>query len=78
MPIVPLFGHADAQQRLRDAVARGNLPSSLLIQGPRGVGKQRLAIWLAQLLLCDTRGQEPCGACRSCRFVLELTHPDLH
>jgi DNA polymerase-3 subunit delta' len=78
MPIAPLFGHGEARQRFRDAVLRRTLPASLLIQGPRGVGKQRLAIWLAQLLLCEQPATAPCGACRSCRFVGELTHPDLH
>jgi len=78
MPIVPLVGHAEARQRLREAAARRTLPASLLIQGPRGVGKQRLALWLAQLLLCEQPASGPCGACRACRFTAELTHPDLH
>lgn len=78
MPIVPLFGHADTRRRLSDAARRGALPASLLFHGPRGVGKQRLALWLAQLLLCENPNAEPCGACRGCRFALELTHPDLH
>jgi DNA polymerase-3 subunit delta' len=78
MPIVPVFGHAEARQRFREAVVRRTLPSSLLIQGPRGVGKQRLALWLAQLLLCEQAASAPCGACRACRFAGELTHPDLH
>ena len=77
MAIVPLFGHAEARQRFRDAAARRTLPASILIHGPRGTGKQRLALWLAQLLLCEAP-DAPCGACRSCRFAGELTHPDLH
>ena len=58
---------------------RGALPASLLLHGPHGVGKQRLALWLAQLLLCEgSEGRErPCGECRACRFALELAHPDL-
>ena len=79
MPILPLFGHEQLRERLRDAVGRGALPASLLLHGPRGVGKQRLALWLAQLLLCEGgEGRErPCGECRACRFTLELAHPDL-
>ena len=50
----------------------------ILIAGPEGVGKQRLALWTAQLLLCEAPGAEPCGACRSCRLVLGLAHADLH
>jgi DNA polymerase-3 subunit delta' len=47
--------------------------------GPRGVGKQRLALWLAQAVLCPDAGpQGGCGSCRHCRRVLNLEHPDLH
>jgi DNA polymerase-3 subunit delta' len=47
--------------------------------GPRGVGKQRLALWLAQLVHCEAPGKdEPCGECRSCKLVLSLGHPDVH
>jgi DNA polymerase-3 subunit delta' len=51
----------------------------LLLHGPRGVGKQRLGLWLAQLFLCEAPGEEgPCGACRPCRLSLRVEHPDLH
>jgi DNA polymerase III subunit delta' len=43
------------------------------------VGKQRLALWLAQLQLCEAPTESgPCGACRPCRLVLGLEHPDVH
>jgi DNA polymerase-3 subunit delta' len=77
MPIVPLFGHRELRIRLEDAVKRNTLPASLLLSGPRGVGKQRLALWLGQMLLCDST-RAPCGACQDCRFSQELRHPDLH
>lgn len=59
-------------------VARGSLPHSILLHGPRGVGKQRLALWLGSLLLCTGDGTRPCGACQGCRYTGELAHPDLH
>ena len=77
MPIIPLFGHEALRRRLHDAIARDALPASLLLHGPRGVGKQRLALWLAQSLLCTGTAQ-PCGQCQSCRYSMELGHPDLH
>jgi DNA polymerase-3 subunit delta' len=77
MAIVPLFGHHEVRARLATSAARGTLPSALLLQGPRGVGKQRLALWLAQLLLCEST-DAPCDKCRGCQFVRALTHPDLH
>jgi DNA polymerase-3 subunit delta' len=77
MPLVPLYGHESLRRRLAAAVRRGTLPSSLVIHGPPGIGKQRLAIWLAQLLLCERDGDAPCGSCPQCRYSAGLTHPDL-
>jgi DNA polymerase III subunit delta' len=77
VPIVPLYGHRVLRRRLFDAAERDALPASLLLHGPRGVGKQRLALWLGQALLC-TGSPRPCGACQHCRYALELCHPDLH
>ena len=78
MTLVPLFGHAAIRQRLQSAVDRGTLPASLLLHGPAGVGKQRLALWLGQRLLCDGASPRPCGTCQQCRYALAGTHPDLH
>jgi DNA polymerase-3 subunit delta' len=50
----------------------------LLVTGPVGVGKQRLALWLAQLVLCERGALEPCGQCRACRLVAGLGHADVH
>lgn len=78
----PLYGHWPLRRQLAAAAADNRLPASLLLQGPRGVGKQRLALWLGQLLLCETavrdRLDEPCGACQHCRYAERGVHPDLH
>jgi DNA polymerase-3 subunit delta' len=76
MPLPPLFGHDGVRKRLAGAVAAGRLPQALLFEGPRGVGKQRLALWLAQCLVC-VKG-EACGDCQGCRMVATLQHPDVH
>ena len=78
MSIVPVYGHEVLRQRLREAAARGTLANSLLLHGPRGVGKQRLALWLGQLLLCSAGGERPCGRCQQCKYSAALVHPDLH
>jgi DNA polymerase III subunit delta' len=72
-------GHEDVTASLAAAAAAGQLPDSLLIHGPAGVGKQRVALWLAQLLLCPQQSaQGPCGTCHSCHLAVRLEHPDLH
>jgi DNA polymerase-3 subunit delta' len=88
VPIVDLYGHQHLRERLAENIRAGTLPASLLLQGPRAVGKQRLALWLAQGLLCGSNDRVDnntasglsagCGKCASCRYVSELTHPDLH
>lgn len=77
MPIIPLYGHEPLRERFAAQMDRGQLPASLLLHGPAGVGKQRLALWLAQRLLC-AEAHRPCGTCQHCRYVMELQHPDLH
>lgn len=78
MAMHPLVGHEQARQRLAASFRSGRLPQVILVTGPSGIGKQRLGLWLAQLLLCAKPGEEPCGTCRPCRLVLNLGHPDLH
>jgi DNA polymerase-3 subunit delta' len=75
--IIDLCGHDTLRARLAESIQAGTLPASLLLMGPRGVGKQRLALWLAEHLLC-TEQSAPCEKCKACRYVRELTHPDLH
>ncbi|HEX5971879.1 MAG TPA: hypothetical protein VFY85_08140 [Gemmatimonadaceae bacterium] len=78
MPLLPLHGHSPLRTRLDDAIRRDALPGSLLLHGPRGVGKQRLALWLGQRLVCEGPEPRPCGECQHCRYALAGTHPDLH
>lgn len=82
MSLRPIFGHAAVRERLAQSLHVGKLPASLLFTGKPGVGKQRLALWLAQLLVCDRVSRdglaEPCGECSPCRYVLRGQHPDVH
>ena len=78
IPLHALIGHRAARNRLSHAIRRGKLPQVLLLTGAAGVGKQRLALWLAQLALCEQGAEEPCGSCRACRLVAGLGHPDVH
>ncbi len=78
VPLLPLHGHSVLRARFDDAIRRDALPGSLMLHGPLGVGKQRLALWLGQRLLCTGADPRPCGACQHCRYALAGTHPDIH
>lgn len=60
---------------LRELMASGRMHPVVLIQGPEGVGKRPLALWMAATFLCRTKSA--CGTCGSCREVLAGIHPDL-
>ncbi|MEP6591310.1 MAG: hypothetical protein ABJC19_09005 [Gemmatimonadota bacterium] len=79
MSLAPLAGHIEIRAQLNRAITAATLPQVLLITGAPGIGKQRLALWLAQRVVCSapTAG-EPCGLCAGCRKVLGLAHPDVH
>jgi DNA polymerase-3 subunit delta' len=53
------------------------MPHALLLHAAAGTGGEWLAQWVAQLLLCEARGERPCGACAACRRVAAAQHPDL-
>ncbi len=78
MTLRPVAGHAELQDRLRRAADCRRIPQSLLFRGQPGIGKQRLALWLAALLQCENPVDRPCGRCTSCRLADGLQHPDIH
>jgi DNA polymerase-3 subunit delta' len=78
MTLAPLVGHRDLRAQFLDAIASNRLPQVILLTGPRGVGKQRMALWLAQRMVCSGPPGEPCGVCGGCRKVQNLAHPDVH
>lgn len=72
-------GHSEALALLGRAAAAGDLAQSVLLHGAAGIGKERVGLWLAQLLVCEAPSAgEPCGVCLPCRLVLRLEHPDVH
>jgi DNA polymerase-3 subunit delta' len=82
MALRPVIGHRALRAGLAAAWLDDRLPASLLLQGRRGVGKQRLALWLGALMVCERvrpeRLVEPCGECQGCRYAARAVHPDLH
>jgi DNA polymerase-3 subunit delta' len=75
----PLPWQQSTWERLRARYRAGQMPHALLIHGPAGVGKRRLAEALAQSVLCANPALDGagCGACGACRLYQAGTHPDL-
>jgi DNA polymerase-3 subunit delta' len=69
---------AAARSRLADARSSGRLPHGILLHGLPGVGQSALALWAAQLALCESASEPPCGRCGGCLLFLAGNHPDFH
>ncbi len=68
------IGNETAVRHLREAIAAGRLPHSLLLAGPRGAGKYTLAVMLAQAVNCLEQPQTDglpdfCGRCANCERI---------
>lgn len=64
-----VLGQDPAVTILKKILELGNLPNSIVLGAPRGVGKTTLARIFAKSVLCenrDVRTGESCGACSSC------------
>lgn len=73
-----ILGHDGVLDALRRAQDGDRVAHAYLFAGPRGVGKQRVAMAFAQRLNCKDRaaGADACGQCRSCRQITAGTYPD--
>ncbi|MGS2743200.1 DNA polymerase III subunit delta' [Halomonas sp. LS-001] len=73
--ILPWHQHVWAQLMRMQQGQR--FPHALLLHGPHGVGKQRLAEALVAHMLCAQPAERPCGHCHSCKMLASGYHPDL-
>ncbi|MBK8792669.1 MAG: hypothetical protein IPN59_05830 [Holophaga sp.] len=60
-----LQGHLPVRQRLLERVQAERLSGSVVLVGPNGIGKRRVALELAQRELCFRR--TACGDCAGCK-----------
>lgn len=59
---------AKSRVRLVSALCGERFPQAVLIDGPEGIGKKKLAIELVRALSCTGSGKRPCGKCFGCKM----------
>src|SRR5713101_3608386 len=78
MAFSSLIGNERIKKLLQRAVTEGRIGQSLLMAGPRGVGKYQFAVALAQALNCEkVKMGEACGDCVPCRKIAHSEHADV-
>lgn len=77
MPFADILGHDHVKAVLARLISRGRLPGSMLLSGPPGVGKRKLAVAVARALVCEKGGDEACGTCGACLRSGKGIHADV-
>jgi DNA polymerase III subunit delta' len=78
-----IIGHRRIVSLLARAVAHDTLPPSLLLAGPAGIGKRRVAMAVAASVNClqprQSKGieRDACGECAACKRIQRGVHPDV-
>lgn len=75
------LGNAAAITHLRECLRAGRFPHSMILAGPRGAGKYKLALMLAQAVNClDPQESDGlpdfCGVCRNCTRIAAAANLD--
>lgn len=67
----------DVWAQLHKRIDEGQLPHALLLSGPSHIGKSRMAMALARLLLChEPVAGRNCGQCHACEMSRAGSHGD--
>ncbi len=77
MEPVAVYRQDRIKEKFERDIAQERLAPSIILHGLPGLGKERMAFYLAQRILCDNPRVEACGECLSCRKVTRLLHPDV-
>lgn len=75
--IESVVGHETQIEKLRHLRQSKRWPHALLLTGPSGIGKKKLAFAFAQMLICE-KSEEACGVCGSCLRVAKNQSESLH
>lgn len=80
MKFSDITGHNTIIESLRQLVDSDRIPHAILIGGPEGVGKMRLARALTSYIYCQDRtsGGDSCGRCPACLQNAHHNNPDVH
>lgn len=62
------YGHKNQIAKLNYLLVNARFPQSMLLVGPNGIGKKRVALAVAQSLVCET-SKDACGYCGPCLRV---------
>jgi len=70
------LGHEKIRGMLAVAFQQDRLSHGYIFDGPAGIGKSSMALWVAAHLFCESE-KKPCGLCPGCVRLATDNHPDI-
>jgi DNA polymerase III delta' subunit len=77
MAFKDVLGHERVKKILRKALQKRKMPNSILFCGPKGVGKQEMALVVARAINCERKKDDACEKCASCKGINAGNFPDV-
>lgn len=79
MKFADIIGHSSVISSLRETVDTDHIPHAILLGGPEGIGKMRVARAFVSYLYCmDRQNGDSCGKCPACLQNAHHNNPDVH
>lgn len=80
MKFSDITGHNNTLKALRNLVDSDHIPHAILIGGPEGIGKMRVARAFTSYMYCEDRTPDgdSCGKCPACLQNKHHNNPDVH
>jgi DNA polymerase-3 subunit delta' len=73
-----IIGNTATIKYLKDSIKGDNLSHAYLFCGPENVGKTKIGLGFARLILCEGEDPFTCTECPSCKLFVSGNHPDFH
>ena len=72
-----IVGQEQIKSHLKNAIKMNKVSHAYIINGEKSSGKEFMASVIAQTLVCEKGGEEPCGECHACKQAASKSHPDI-
>lgn len=78
MDFTDVAGHQSIINNLKSIIIKNNISHSYLFEGPKSIGKSKVARVFAKTLLCEKKIEYSCNICSSCVKFDSGNHPDFY
>lgn len=72
-----IIGNENIMQSVSSMIKSKRLAHAFLLYGDKGLGKKKIAQYIAMQIMCEKQTGVPCLECKACKMIAHNQHPDL-